>query len=145
MPRLGLRARIVGEHLPRLSRARVRSASSRASSPSRAPARSAAAPARSITKPCTACRGAGRVARERKITVKIPAGISTGQQLRLQGEGEAGSAGGPSGHLYVVVHVHEHEFFRRDGLNLFCEIPVNFTTVALGGEIQVPTLDGQER
>ena len=97
-----------------------------------------------ITKPCTTCRGAGRVAHERKITVKIPAGISHGQQLRLQGEGEAGSAGGPPGHLYVVVHVHEHEFFRRDGLNLFCEIPVNFTTVTLGGEIQVPTLDGQE-
>ncbi len=97
-----------------------------------------------ITKPCQACRGAGRVSRERKITVKIPPGIAHGQQLRLQGEGEAGSAGGPAGHLYVVVHVHEHEFFRRDGLNLFCEIPVNFTTVALGGEIQVPTLDGPE-
>jgi molecular chaperone DnaJ len=97
-----------------------------------------------ITKPCQTCRGAGRVARERKITVKIPAGIATGQQLRLQGEGEAGSAGGPAGHLYVVVHVQEHEFFRRDGLNLFCEIPVNFTTVTLGGEIQVPTLDGPE-
>ena len=95
-----------------------------------------------ITKPCTTCRGAGRVARERKITVKIPAGIATGQQLRLQGEGEGGSAGGPAGNLYVVVHVQEHEFFRRDGMNLFCEIPVNFTTVALGGEIQVPTLDG---
>src|SRR5262249_7125959 len=62
------------------------------------------------------------------------------QQLRLQGEGEAGSAGGPPGHLYVVVHVQEHEFFRREGLNLFCEIPVNFTTLALGGGIQVPTL-----
>jgi molecular chaperone DnaJ len=97
-----------------------------------------------ITKPCTQCRGAGRVARERKITVKIPAGIATGQQLRLIGEGEAGSAGGPAGHLYVVVHVHEHAFFRRDGMNLFCEIPVNFTTVTLGGEIQVPTLDGHE-
>jgi molecular chaperone DnaJ len=97
-----------------------------------------------ITKPCTNCRGAGRIARDRKITVKIPAGISTGQQLRLIGEGEAGSAGGPAGHLYVVVHVHEHAFFRRDGMNLFCEIPVNFTTVALGGEIQVPTLDGNE-
>ena len=97
-----------------------------------------------ITKPCTTCRGAGRVAHERKITVKIPPGISHGQQLRLQGEGEAGSAGGPPGHLYVVVHVHEHEFFRRDGLNLFCEIPVNFTTVTLGGDIHVPTLDGQE-
>jgi molecular chaperone DnaJ len=97
-----------------------------------------------ITKPCQTCRGAGRVTKERKITVKIPAGIATGQQLRLQGEGEAGSAGGPAGHLFVVVHVHEHEFFRRDGMNLFCEIPVNFTTVTLGGEIQVPTLDGNE-
>ena len=97
-----------------------------------------------ITKPCPDCRGAGRIARDRKITVKIPAGIATGQQLRLVGEGEAGSAGGPPGHLYVVVHVHEHAFFRRDGMNLFCEIPVNFTTVTLGGEIQVPTLDGNE-
>jgi molecular chaperone DnaJ len=99
---------------------------------------------RIITKPCQTCRGLGRVATERKITVKIPAGIAAGQQLRLAGEGEGGSAGGPSGHLYVVVHVQEHEFFRRDGINLFCEIPVNFTTVALGGEIQVPTLDGTE-
>jgi molecular chaperone DnaJ len=99
---------------------------------------------RVISKPCQSCHGAGRVSRERKITVKIPPGIATGQQLRLQGEGESGSAGGPSGHLYVVVHVQEHEFFRRDGVNLFCEVPVNFTTLALGGEIQVPTLDGSE-
>jgi molecular chaperone DnaJ len=99
---------------------------------------------RVVSKPCQACRGAGRVTRDRKITVKIPAGIATGQQLRLAGEGEAGTAGGPPGHLYVVVHVHEHEFFRRDGLNLFCEIPVNFTTLTLGGEVQVPTLDGVE-
>src|SRR4029079_18962057 len=99
---------------------------------------------RVVANPCQTCRGNGRVTRERKITVKIPAGISTGQQLRLQGEGEAGSAGGPAGHLYVVVHVQEHEFFRRDGVNLFCEIPVNLTTVALGGDIQVPTLDGPE-
>jgi len=99
---------------------------------------------RIISKPCHTCRGAGRVTRDRKITVKIPAGIASGQQLRLTGEGEAGTAGGPAGHLYVVVHVQEHEFFRRDGLNLFCEIPVNFTTLALGGEIQVPTLDGIE-
>jgi len=97
-----------------------------------------------ISKPCQACRGAGRVSHDRKITVKIPAGIATGQQLRLQGEGEAGYLNGPAGHLFVVVHVQEHEFFRRDGMNLFCEIPVNFTTVALGGEIQVPTLDGTE-
>jgi len=99
---------------------------------------------RTIAKPCQTCRGAGQVSKQRKITVKIPAGIATGQQLRLQGEGEGGLAGGPPGNLYVVVHVQEHEFFRRDGLNLFCEIPVNFTTVALGGEIQVPTLDGTE-
>ena len=99
---------------------------------------------RIITKPCHTCRGAGRVTRDRKITVKIPAGIASGQQLRLQGEGESGSSGGPAGHLYVVVHVQEHEFFRRDGDNLFCEVPVNFTTVALGGEVQVPTLDGSE-
>jgi len=99
---------------------------------------------RTIAKPCQSCRGAGQVAKQRKITVKIPAGIATGQQLRLQGEGEGGSAGGPPGNLYVVVHVQEHEFFRRDGINLFCEIPVNFTTVALGGEIQVPTLDGTD-
>jgi molecular chaperone DnaJ len=100
---------------------------------------------RVINKPCQTCRGAGHVTRERKIAVKIPAGIATGQQLRFQGEGEAGAGGGPAGNLYVVVHVQEHEFFRRDGLNLYCEIPVNFTTVALGGEIQVPTLDGTDR
>ena len=99
---------------------------------------------RIITKPCTGCQGAGTVTKERKITVKIPPGISNGQQLRLQDEGEAGAGGGPSGHLFVVIHVLEHEFFRRDGNNLFCEIPVHFTTVALGGEIQVPTLDGPE-
>jgi molecular chaperone DnaJ len=99
---------------------------------------------RVIAKPCQSCNGEGRVARERKIPVKIPAGIADGQQIRLQGEGEAGTAGGPPGHLYVAVHVREHEFFRRDGLNLFCEVPVNFTTLALGGEIRVPTLDGSE-
>jgi molecular chaperone DnaJ len=97
-----------------------------------------------ITNPCKTCQGAGRVTKERKISVKVPQGIATGQQLRLQGEGESGAAGGPAGHLYVVIHVHEHEFFRRDGNNLFCEVPVNFTTVALGGEIQVPTLDGSD-
>jgi molecular chaperone DnaJ len=97
-----------------------------------------------IAKPCASCRGAGRVAKERKLTVKIPAGIATSQQLRLQCEGESGSGGGPPGNLFVVIHVQEHEFFRRDGMNLFCEIPVNFTTVALGGEVQVPTLDGAE-
>jgi molecular chaperone DnaJ len=99
---------------------------------------------RVISKPCQSCKGEGRVTRERKITVKIPAGVATGQQLRLQGEGEAGSGGGPSGHLFVVLHVQEHEFFRREGVNLFCEVPVNFTTLTLGGEVVVPTLDGAE-
>jgi molecular chaperone DnaJ len=99
---------------------------------------------RIVTNPCAVCHGAGRTTRDRKITVKIPPGIADGQQLRLQGEGEAGGGGGPAGHLYVVVHVQEHKFFRREGVNLFCEIPVNFTTLALGGEIQVPTLDGTE-
>jgi molecular chaperone DnaJ len=100
---------------------------------------------RVITNPCATCRGAGTITRERKITVKVPPGIANGQQLRLQDEGEAGTAGGPSGHLFVVIHVQEHEFFRRDGNNLFCEIPVNFTTLALGGDIQVPTLQGSEK
>jgi molecular chaperone DnaJ len=100
---------------------------------------------RTISKPCAKCHGAGRVTQERKIKVKIPAGIADGQQLRLLSEGEAGTAGGPPGNLYVVVHVQEHEFFRREGNHLFCEVPVNFTTLALGGEISVPTLDGSER
>ena len=100
---------------------------------------------KTIAKPCQTCHGAGRVTQERKIKVKIPAGIASGQQLRLQGEGEAGSGGGPPGHLYVVIHVQEHEFFRREGNHLFCEVPVNFPTLALGGEIVVPTLDGTER
>ena len=99
---------------------------------------------RTVTKPCQTCHGSGRMSHERKITVKVPAGIATGQQLRLQNEGEAGSAGGPAGHLYVVIHVQEHDFFKRDGVNLFCEVAVNFTTLALGGEIVVPTLDGTE-
>jgi molecular chaperone DnaJ len=100
---------------------------------------------KTITKPCTSCRGAGRISAERKIKVRIPAGIATGQQLRLQNEGEAGYSGGPSGSLYVVIHVQEHEYFRRDGMNLFCEVPVNYPTVTLGGEIDVPTLDGIEK
>ena len=99
---------------------------------------------RTVSKPCQTCHGSGRMSHERKITVKVPAGIATGQQLRLQNEGEAGSAGGPAGHLYVVIHVQEHDFFKRDGVNLFCEVAVNFTTLALGGEIVVPTLDGTE-
>jgi len=97
-----------------------------------------------ITKPCVTCKGDGRTSHQRKLTVKIPAGIANGQQLRLHGEGEAGTGGGPAGDLYVFVNVPEHPFFRRDGNNLVCEVPLNFTTLALGGTIDVPTLDGKE-
>jgi molecular chaperone DnaJ len=84
------------------------------------------------------------VQKERKLTVRIPAGIATGQRLRISGEGEAGMAGGPRGDLYVVIQVQEHPFFQRDGNDLYCEVPLNFPTLALGGEIRVPTLDGDE-
>ena len=97
-----------------------------------------------ITKPCATCRGNGRLQHERKLTVRIPAGIATGQRLRLSSEGEAGAAGGPAGDLYVVVHVQDHPFFQREGNDLSCEVPLNYPTIALGGEISVPTLDGQE-
>jgi molecular chaperone DnaJ len=80
----------------------------------------------------------------RKLTVKIPAGIATGQRMRLAGEGEAGALGGPPGDLYVVIFVREHEFFHRDGNNLHVTVPLAFTTLALGGEINVPGLDGEE-
>jgi molecular chaperone DnaJ len=98
---------------------------------------------RIISKPCQTCRGAGSIEKLRKLTVKIPAGIATGQRLRLTGEGEAGPNGGPAGDLYVVIQVQEHSFFARDGNDLACEIPVNFTTLALGGEIRIPTIGGE--
>jgi molecular chaperone DnaJ len=98
-----------------------------------------------IAKPCATCRGAGRTQKERKLTVRIPAGIATDQRLRLTGEGEAGPGGGPAGDLYVVVHVQDHPFFHREGNDLYCEIPLNFPTLALGGEIRIPTLDGDEK
>jgi molecular chaperone DnaJ len=97
-----------------------------------------------ISKPCQACRGAGRIGRERKITAKIPAGIATGQRLRLYGEGEHGSAGGPPGDLYVVVHVQDHPFFHREEDDLYCELPVSFPTLALGGDLKVPLVDGED-
>lgn len=99
---------------------------------------------KTIAKPCQTCRGAGRITRERKLTVKIPAGIATGQRLRLYGEGEHGSNSGPPGDLYVVVHVREHPFFQREGDDLYCELPISFPTVALGGTVKVPTLNGNE-
>jgi len=97
-----------------------------------------------VASPCQTCHGAGLVQKQRKLTVTIPPGIASGQRLRLAGEGEAGSAAGPSGDLYVVVHVQEHSFFHRDGNDLFCEISLNYPTLALGGDIKVPTLEGDE-
>ena len=98
-----------------------------------------------IAKPCQACRGAGRVGRERKITAKIPAGIATGQRLRLYGEGEHGTAGGPPGDLYVVVHVQDHDVFHREEDDLFCHLTVSFPTLAMGGTMAVPTMTGDEQ
>ena len=99
---------------------------------------------RVVTKPCPTCRGMGATEQQRKLKVRIPAGIATGQRLRLTGEGEAGTLGGPPGDLYVVIDVEEHPFFQRDGNDLACQIPVNFTTLALGGEIKVPTIGGEQ-
>ena len=96
-----------------------------------------------ISKPCPTCRGNGAVEKTRKLTVKIPAGIATGQRLRLSGEGEAGALGGPPGDLYVVIFVREHEFFRRDGNDLHCTVPLPFTTLALGGDVSVPGIEGE--
>jgi molecular chaperone DnaJ len=95
-----------------------------------------------ITNPCDTCLGQGRVRRSKRLAVKIPAGVDTGDRIRLSGEGEAGRNGGPPGDLYVEVHVREHEFFERDGEHLSCEVPVSFTTAVLGGSVEVPTLDG---
>jgi molecular chaperone DnaJ len=97
-----------------------------------------------IAKPCPDCKGDGTIEQQRKLTVKIPAGIATGQRLRLTGEGEAGTLGGPSGDLYVVIYVREHAFFQRDGNNLHCTVPLPFTTLALGSEIKVQGIDEEE-
>ncbi|HET7746015.1 MAG TPA: molecular chaperone DnaJ, partial [Vicinamibacteria bacterium] len=94
-----------------------------------------------IATPCPKCSGEGQVAVERKLQLKIPAGVDTGSQLRIPGEGEAGMAGGPAGDLYVVVRVEEDEVFKRDGTTLYCEIPVTVAQAALGATLEVPTLD----
>jgi len=95
-----------------------------------------------ITDPCPECRGGGRVTEERKLSVNIPAGIEDGTRIRLGGEGEAGLRGGPSGDLYIFLSIKPHEFFQREGADIFCRVPVSLTTAALGGEFQVPTIDG---
>jgi molecular chaperone DnaJ len=95
-----------------------------------------------IEKPCHTCHGEGRTERTAKIKIKIPAGVEDGTRLRSTGQGEGGTRGGPSGDLYVVLHVEPHDIFQRDGTDLFCSVPISFARAALGGEVKVPTLDG---
>jgi molecular chaperone DnaJ len=97
-----------------------------------------------ITDPCPACRGAGMVNAPKKLSVKIPAGIDHGARLRLTGEGEEGSHGGPPGDLYVIVHVQSHDFFERQGNDVHCEIPISFPQAALGAEVEIPSLHGSQ-
>ncbi|GGL55647.1 molecular chaperone DnaJ [Wenxinia marina] len=95
-----------------------------------------------IKNPCKTCHGAGRVEKEKQLSVNIPAGVETGTRIRLAGEGEAGLRGGPTGDLYIFIEVREHALFQREGTNLFCKVPVSMVTAALGGDIEVPTIDG---
>ncbi len=95
-----------------------------------------------IKNPCKSCGGAGRVEKERSLSVNIPAGVETGTRIRLAGEGEAGLRGGPSGDLYIFIDVTHHEIFDREGVNLHCRVPVSMTAAAMGGDIEVPTIDG---
>lgn len=100
---------------------------------------------RIVKNPCETCTGEGRVEREKTMEVKIPAGVETGSRLRIAGEGGAGTQGGPAGDLYVVIHVSEHESFERQGSNLYSSVPITFAQAALGSEIPVKTLDGQQQ
>ncbi|MCF8496556.1 MAG: molecular chaperone DnaJ [Alphaproteobacteria bacterium] len=95
-----------------------------------------------IANPCTKCGGSGHVRKEKTLQVKIPAGVEHGRRIRLSGEGEAGSRGGPRGDLYVLLAVKPHKFFRREGANLYCRVPIPVTKAALGGEVEVPTIEG---
>jgi molecular chaperone DnaJ len=95
-----------------------------------------------IDKPCDSCFGQGRVRRTKTLQIKVPAGVDTGDRIRLSGEGEAGRNGGPPGDLYVEMAVRDHPIFERDGAHLSCEVPISFAAAALGGEVEVPTLDG---
>ncbi|MFW5452801.1 molecular chaperone DnaJ [Thioalkalivibrio sulfidiphilus] len=96
-----------------------------------------------ITSPCHACHGQGRVEEHKTLSVKVPAGVDSGDRIRLSAEGEAGINGGPPGDLYVQIHVKPHKLFTRKGNDLMCEVPISFATAALGGELEIPTLDGR--
>ena len=98
---------------------------------------------KSISDPCTSCRGQGRVEKSKTLSVKVPPGVDTGDRIRLSGEGEAGPEGGPPGDLFVQMSVKQHAIFERDGKHLYCEVPITFVDAALGGELEVPTLDGR--
>ena len=98
---------------------------------------------KTITDPCNACHGQGRVEKTRTLSVKVPPGVDTGDRIRLSGEGEAGPDGGPPGDLFVQMSVRQHNIFERDGKNLYCEVPITFVAAALGGGLEVPTLDGR--
>jgi molecular chaperone DnaJ len=95
-----------------------------------------------INDPCTSCTGTGRVVKERTLSVNIPSGVEDGTRIRLAGEGEAGVRGGPAGDLYIFLSIKPHEFFQRDGADIFCRVPIAMTAASLGGHIDVPTLDG---
>jgi molecular chaperone DnaJ len=95
-----------------------------------------------VKNPCKVCQGLGRVEKDRSLSVNIPAGVETGTRIRLAGEGEAGARGGPSGDLYIFIEMKEHALFQRDGVHLFCRVPITIATAALGGEVEVPTIDG---
>ncbi len=95
-----------------------------------------------ISNPCKTCKGNGRVKVHRELSVKIPAGVDTGSRLRLSGEGDFGSYGGPPGDLYVVINIDDHPLFKRDGMDIYCQVPISFTKAVFGGEIDVPTLNG---
>ncbi len=97
---------------------------------------------RIVRNPCRACSGAGTVARDRTLSVSVPAGVEDGVRIRLAGEGEAGAAGAPSGDLYVHVAIRPHEIFQRDGANIYCRVPLRMTQAALGGDVEVPVIDG---
>ena len=96
-----------------------------------------------ISDPCESCHGQGRTQEQKTLSVKVPAGVDTGDRIRLAGQGEAGTRGGPSGDLYVQVEVREHDIFTRHSEHLYCEVPISFIDAALGGELEVPTLDGR--
>ncbi len=95
-----------------------------------------------VKNPCRSCGGQGRVQKERSLAVNIPAGVETGTRIRLAGEGEAGMRGGPAGDLYIFIEVKDHAIFQRDSVHLFCRVPISIATAALGGEVEVPTIDG---